>query len=103
MNVHPAKIEVRFRHPQFVHDFTRDAIRNALAKVRPIAGLQPGMRTQSHISGLGMPTGVNGGGLAQARRSAGGRVSAAEAGGHRAWGCARRARGRAWFWGRRGR
>ncbi len=37
VNVHPAKIEVRFRHSQFVHDFTRDAIRQALMSVRPIA------------------------------------------------------------------
>src|SRR5262249_60384348 len=27
VNVHPKKIEVRFRRSQFVHDFTRDAIR----------------------------------------------------------------------------
>jgi DNA mismatch repair protein MutL len=37
-NVHPSKIEVRFRHPQFVHDFGRDAIRSALAHARPIPG-----------------------------------------------------------------
>src|SRR5258707_15407413 len=37
VNVHPAKIEVRFRRPQFVHDFTRDAIRQALMGARPIA------------------------------------------------------------------
>src|SRR5690348_9558877 len=37
VNVHPAKIEVRFRRSQFVHDFTRDAIRQALMTVRPIA------------------------------------------------------------------
>jgi DNA mismatch repair protein MutL len=36
VNVHPSKIEVRFRHPQFVHDFTRDAVRHALSKARPI-------------------------------------------------------------------
>jgi DNA mismatch repair protein MutL len=36
VNVHPAKIEVRFRDPQFVHDFTRDSIRQALSKARPI-------------------------------------------------------------------
>src|SRR6267143_398044 len=37
VNVHPAKIEVRFRRSQFVHDFTRDTIRQALMTVRPIA------------------------------------------------------------------
>src|ERR1700688_428141 len=38
VNVHPAKIEVRFRHPQFVHDFTRDAVRHALSLAPPIPG-----------------------------------------------------------------
>jgi DNA mismatch repair protein MutL len=37
VNVHPAKIEVRFRRPQFVHDFTRDAIRQVLMGARSIA------------------------------------------------------------------
>jgi DNA mismatch repair protein MutL len=37
VNVHPAKIEVRFRRSQFVHDFTRDTIRQALMATRPIA------------------------------------------------------------------
>jgi DNA mismatch repair protein MutL len=37
VNVHPAKVEVRFRHANFVHDFTRDAIRAALSQARPIA------------------------------------------------------------------
>jgi len=37
VNVHPSKIEVRFRHQQFVHDFTRDVLRQALSKARPIA------------------------------------------------------------------
>src|SRR5580700_5594079 len=36
VNVHPAKIEVRFRRPQFVHDFTRDTIRRTLTRARPI-------------------------------------------------------------------
>ncbi len=38
VNVHPAKIEVRFRHPQFIHDFTRDTLRQALSVARPIPG-----------------------------------------------------------------
>ncbi len=37
VNVHPSKIEVRFRRSQFVHDFTRDAIRQALMSTRSIA------------------------------------------------------------------
>src|SRR5258708_4711496 len=46
VNVHPAKIEVRFRHPQFVHDFTRDSIRQALSRARPVPrfpGVAPGL------------------------------------------------------------
>jgi DNA mismatch repair protein MutL len=37
VNVHPAKIEVRFRRSQFVHDFARDTIRQVLMGARPIA------------------------------------------------------------------
>ena len=37
VNVHPKKIEVRFRRSQFVHDAVRDAIRQALVQARPIA------------------------------------------------------------------
>ena len=46
VNVHPAKIEVRFRHPQFVHDFTRDSIRQALSRARPIPSF-PGVEASA--------------------------------------------------------
>jgi DNA mismatch repair protein MutL len=35
-NVHPSKTEVRFRHQQFMHDFVRDSLRQALMKARPV-------------------------------------------------------------------
>jgi DNA mismatch repair protein MutL len=56
VNVHPAKIEVRFRHPQFVHDFTRDAIRQALSVARPVPGF-PAARA----AGAGIGAGVGAG------------------------------------------
>jgi DNA mismatch repair protein MutL len=49
VNVHPAKIEVRFRHPQFVHDFTRDAIRHALSLARSVPGF-PAAQMQGEAS-----------------------------------------------------
>ncbi len=35
-NVHPSKVEVRFRQQPFVHDFVRDSVRAALMKARPV-------------------------------------------------------------------
>jgi DNA mismatch repair protein MutL len=37
INVHPAKTEVRFRQPSFVHDFVRDTVRTTLMQARPAA------------------------------------------------------------------
>ncbi|MFZ0980369.1 MAG: DNA mismatch repair endonuclease MutL [Candidatus Acidiferrales bacterium] len=59
VNVHPAKIEVRFRHPQFVHDFTRDALRQALSIARPI----PGFPARAAAAGAGMPGEAGGAGV----------------------------------------
>src|SRR5689334_9416340 len=36
VNVHPSKVEVRFRQASIVHDFVRDSVRAALMKARPV-------------------------------------------------------------------
>src|SRR5271170_5973869 len=69
VNVHPAKIEVRFRHPQFVHDFTRDAIRQALSVARPIPGF-PAARVATAAATATASAGVNGGSTAFAAGAA---------------------------------
>jgi DNA mismatch repair protein MutL len=77
VNVHPAKIEVRFRHPQFVHDFTRDAIRQALSHARPIASFatatastSAGQLAAAMGAGFGAPSFVASGFSASAARGA---------------------------------
>jgi len=59
VNVHPSKIEVRFRHPQFVHDFARDAVRHALTRERPIAAFSAAVASQRES-----PAGAQGRGAA---------------------------------------
>ena len=73
VNVHPAKIEVRFRHPQFVHDFARDAIRQALKRARPI----PNFPGASAVAGTSpaQPLGGHGGNGAAEAVAAGAQVA----------------------------
>src|ERR1700722_6322213 len=72
VNVHPAKIEVRFRHPQFVHDFTRDALRHALSLARLIPGF-PAARAAAAAAPIplgGTANLANGAGMSDAAQNA---------------------------------
>ena len=48
VNVHPAKTEVRFRQPAFVHDFLRDTVRTALVQARPAASFASALAGGPH-------------------------------------------------------
>ncbi|WP_158794633.1 DNA mismatch repair endonuclease MutL [Granulicella sp. L60] len=48
VNVHPAKTEVRFRQPSFVHDFVRDTIRTTLMQARPAASFATALQNGPH-------------------------------------------------------
>jgi DNA mismatch repair protein MutL len=66
VNVHPAKIEVRFRRSNFVHDFTRDTIRQALMSVRPIASFAAAAATSAAPQAPGSGNGAFSGGITPA-------------------------------------
>jgi DNA mismatch repair protein MutL len=48
VNVHPAKTEVRFRQPSFVHDFIRDTVRTSLMQSRPVASFAAALSNTPH-------------------------------------------------------
>jgi DNA mismatch repair protein MutL len=54
VNVHPAKIEVRFRRPSFVHDFARDTIRQALMGARPVPSFAAAASATPVMAGAGI-------------------------------------------------
>ncbi|HEY2119462.1 MAG TPA: DNA mismatch repair endonuclease MutL [Candidatus Acidoferrum sp.] len=71
VNVHPAKIEVRFRRSQFVHNFTRDAIRQALMSVRPIASFATAATFSANAPNPAAPPGSFAGGFGETNINSG--------------------------------
>ena len=65
VNVHPSKTEVRFRQQTVVHDFVRDAVREALMKARPVPQFLSEINAQP-TAGAGLSPGGHGGNGQQA-------------------------------------
>ena len=57
VNVHPSKTEVRFRQQTVVHDFVRDAVREALMKARPVPQFLSEIKAQP-TAGQGLTPGA---------------------------------------------
>ena len=57
VNVHPSKVEVRFRQSSLLHDFVRDSVRAALMKARPVPAFVTEMRAQPTASAALSPAG----------------------------------------------
>ena len=72
VNVHPTKIEVRFRHERLVFAVLRRALRRALSEFAPIPALSP--------SAVGGPPAGGGGGARGPRAGGGGGAGAARPG-----------------------
>jgi DNA mismatch repair protein MutL len=52
VNVHPSKVEVRFRQSSLLHDFIRESVRAALMKARPV----PAFMTEMHAQPTASPS-----------------------------------------------
>ena len=52
VNVHPSKVEVRFRQSSLLHDFIRDSVRAALVKARPV----PSFMAEIHANPTATPS-----------------------------------------------
>ncbi len=52
VNVHPSKVEVRFRQSSVLHDFIRDSVRAKLMRERPV----PSFMTEIHASAKASPS-----------------------------------------------
>ncbi len=50
VNVHPSKVEVRFRQSSLLHDFIRECVRAALMKARPVPAFMTELRAQPSAS-----------------------------------------------------
>jgi DNA mismatch repair protein MutL len=59
VNVHPSKTEVRFRQQTVMHDFVRDAVRDALMKARPVPQFLSEINAQP-TAGPGLTPGTRG-------------------------------------------